>query len=337
MRFIFLLLLGFSLPINAMHRLTKNCHTKSAKQRKVKSASFWHGNNWYKTHYPRGESDDVSKNIDTSRAGLMVCTPPGISAEHLADFSSLDDVNTYLRKRNHELDCERKKVRNWTQGKFDAQLKWRQKIKTCLNLHYKVGCNSAVHDECLAPFIREETKRILNLAKINPESVSMVGNIPETGPFATASAPPVGIEDGGYFYAAGPARLRFNVTRLKDKDYRFLVFLIAREIGHLLNHHSYALEEKPYSYTNREQITALNNLHHETNVLQDLEANVTVALLNKHIAHTIRQYLLSELAKPHTAAGEPTNIKMASESEQSINDLYLWMTKIVELHEKKSS
>lgn len=335
MYIVFSFFLVFSLPTVAMHRAVKHTSCKSSKcQGLNKIVNRRTGPNLSTLAHQREFSEQTNNRLN--RNELMVCTPPGFSADHLTEFNSLSDVEAYLTKRNDYLDSERKKIRRWTQGKFDAQLKWRQKIHNCLNFHYKLVCNSAVHDDCLAPFIREETKRILNLVKINPESVSILGNIPEAGPFATASAPPVGIENDGCFYAAGPARLRFNVARLKNKGHGFLVFLIAREIGHLLNHHSYFLEERPYSYTNNEQGAALDKLRYETDVLQDLEANVTVALLNKDVALTIHQYLLNELAKPHSAINDSTNNKMASDSEQSINDFYLWMQKIIELHEKKS-
>lgn len=283
----------------------------------------------------RSKQNRAPYHMPHTEKGLMVCTPPGINSEQLSQFASIGDVRKFFDERTHKLQRDRQNIRGWSDKKFSNQLMWYKNIEACLRSHYKNSCESAEEDRQLTPFIKREAKRLMKIVGINPDSVSLLGNIPESGPLAIASAPSIEIGDYNDFCTVGPACLRFNLKKLKDKEHGFLVFLIAREIGHLLRNHGYEIEENPFVYNTRDQIPALKKLGYETDVLHNLEADVTVALLDKDVAHTIHEYLLRELSKPHTATTNPTNKKMVSEIEQTTNDLFLWIHRIVELHEKE--
>lgn len=305
------LLLSLSLPVNAMMRLAQ--HTGS----KLPAAT------------------SIKRKNHTSKLSLMPCTPPGLSSQECLPFTTFEGIKQHLDSMHLEHAHRRKHIKKWSDTKLSAQLKWRKKIQACLKNHYENACR-VHHDSDLPPFILHETKRLLKVAGINPQSVSILGNIPEQGPFAAASAPPIGIDDYDYFSTEGPAKIRFNTKKLVGREHEFLVFLIAREIGHLLNNHSYGIEENPFQYTNKSELEDLRKLNFDIDAAQNLEANVSLALIDKEVAHTIYRYLLKELSKPPSVDRVPTDQRTISPTEQSINEFYHWIKIIVDIHDTQS-
>jgi hypothetical protein len=141
-----------------------------------------------------------------------------------------------------------------------------------------------------------------------------------------------------------PAVIFYNMRLIKRLDHKSIVFLIAHEIGHLLCNHVYLIQEYPQAgylslfkaikWTAQKR-KAAKKLKHKINLFNELEADVTVALLNKEVAQVIHEHLLEVLAIPHTDNTFPTNV-MLTNIHPSSNVRYLWIQRINDLHKKRA-
>jgi len=281
--------------------------------------------------------------IPVIEKSLMICTPPGIASALLPEFKSRDAIYAYLEGRNHELDMKYKEIEGMDDVAWQTYLDKRKQERDYLtNVYYKQPCDKVVHDEDLSPFVLEQTKRLLKLVGINPASVSIsvMRKGKRGGAIGSARGPDIAIEDSG-MEVQRPAELQFNPDWFKDAKHKHILKVIAHEIGHLLRHHAYSMAKYPMVVQGRNlarlskkeiakieaKDAALADLHLKRGLLQELEADIFVALHNKEIANIMHEYLLEILASTEYITNKPR-----SEIHQSINDWYHWITKVNQAH-----
>lgn len=183
--------------------------------------------------------------------------------------------------------------------------------------------------------------RLLKLAGINPGSVSIVG-VTDEEYFAAAIGPVINIEKKEIKIET-PAKIFFNLTKLKDADHKLFLRVIAHEIGHLVCHHTYSF----YGYAKMltlgtegdatvEQLKdkALKKYNNTLSIVHELEADIALALRYKEVAAIMHEFLLQRLAEPLIDIRHATKLR-SSPIHQSYNDLYHWIQTINAAHEKK--
>jgi hypothetical protein len=284
-------------------------------------------------------------NLPFVEKGLMVCTPPGINSALLLEFDSIEKIQAVFKEQYRLLDLEYKKIENMDDATFNGYVAKKKRDRNYLeNTYYKQPCDLAVHDMELPPFILEETRRILTLVGINPLSVSILTMADDNrGAAGGARGPSISIKNG-VMDVEEPAVIFYNMSLIKRLDHKSIVFLIAHEIGHLLCNHVYLIQEYPQAgylslfkaikWTAQKR-KAAKKLKHKINLFNELEADVTVALLNKEVAQVIHEHLLEVLAIPHTDNTFPTNV-MLTNIHPSSNVRYLWIQRINDLHKKRA-
>lgn len=290
------------------------------------------------------EKAHKEKHVSLAEKGLMVCTPPGINSALLLEFDSIEAIQNYFKKRLNDIDLNYKDIEGLSETEFDAYLGKRKYDHEYLSqVYYKQSSDETMHDLQIPSFILEETKRLLKLVGINPWSISIMGD--EDKSTARAGGPRIAIQNGIY-KVIEPAVIKYNLEQMAQLDHATIIFVIAHEIGHLLQCHHYSIEKYPQSgwmelivdpsveAKRSVKEAALKRLNRELLLLQELEADVTVALLNREVVDIIKHYLLRTLAKPHTSISDATNLSR-HDKYQNTNDRYLWIQRINELHKKE--
>lgn len=290
--------------------------------------------------------EEAHKNIHIPQAekGLMVCTPPGINSALLLEFDSIEAIQNYFKKRWHDIDLNYKDIEAMSDEVFSEYLAKREhEHKYLSTVYYKQPQKGVKHDEKLPKFVIEQTKRLLLLAGINPLSVSIIAEeLKNTrGAIGTAGGPSIIIKEDGTYALYQPAVISYDWAYCWQTNHKELMHLIAHEVGHIVAFHNYQfhLWQETWIVTEsteeeRFREKQWKNIFHDTGMLKELEADVLLALNNKEIADIVHGTLKERLSKPHSSASNSTSKKISS-LHPTINDRYLWIQRINELHKKE--
>jgi hypothetical protein len=284
--------------------------------------------------------------IQNTQTGLMVCAPPGELPQFLLDMKSFDDIKKYIYEKKEAI------AREFFEGDEELLEIWRQEnsesgIEKLQNLYYKDPKPNVVDDKDVPIIFRTITKELLKNTGIDPHNINIISK----KNFEKIT--------GNHFskyvngYAKGPIKYQkknFNYIALNEDllinaPLNVITTTIAHEIGHLLRMHAYtrvslghiyitkfpyfSIEEKGY------RILLEKNLIQQLNAIEELEADITYAMLHPEIAKTILTHSLSSVATGTLSNANITRSRFGIHT--GINILYHWIKKIVELHQNKAA
>lgn len=294
-------------------------------------------------------------NLENRETGLMVCTPPGIELEFLAQLRSFDDIETYFKTEKETI------LRN--AGLNDDEIKkLEDELKNDKNYleknYYQTPIDGIFHDPTLAPEILDKIKELLQNAGINPFSVEIINNTKE--------------QMKGFAYAQGPivengivkrkAQLGFCQEYIND-DQKIITFAIGHEIGHLIRNHCTQFSNIRDALT-KDFINKHNIIHqtdnkgkislifwpeqpknldlelekisddtlHNIKSLAELEADTTYLMHDINQAKSVHSTLIQIIAAAKKDTSKPN-----SPVHMSLNNRFHWSNRILQLHAKEKT
>lgn len=295
------------------------------------------------------EEFDLKNGMD----GLIVCGYPGPELLVLSKIKSSKNLEQFfINKRKQIL----KSINFSDEAIVFLMSEIEKNRKNVLTDFYTQPIATTKRDPSLPKKIVEPADEILKKSGINPACVSLVKPTfiedllkSRDGTIASASG---AYRDGETIQ---PAILKFYFKAVTFETKNLTEFLIAHEVGHLIRNHTGEVESLYFTLKQQSQNYAITmqknnpfididttsdyifkNVQKEFAALYELEADSTVAILNREIAQSLWQKLLKEIDNLSTKQqSKPSSpIHSSIEYKQELIQKILQLQALERLQEK---
>jgi len=282
--------------------------------------------------------------LENSETGLMVCAPPGIELEFLAELQSFEDIEKYFKIEREKI-LRQAGLNNDEIQAFENEIKenreWLKKN------YFQTPIDGIFHDPTFAPETLEEIKTLLHNAGINPFSVEIINKTKEQiGSNTLASARnPIAFKiknEPRKLMRNQTASLNFCQEKINEHTKEYMTWIISHEIGHLMRDHTNRNHIANTAITKGEgnikttragekspSSIIWDKAKEKLDTLNELEADTTYLMRNFNLTKIAHNEFLRQIATKKETDEWDSPIHM------SINDDFHWSNKILQLHVKE--